>query len=73
MTLQRFIFELPDGTVVGEHTVRDIGDEMEENHSAGTIIVLAGKRFQIIGHRAPTLAHDKDPWARILIVWPHTA
>jgi len=70
---QRFIFELPDGTVVGEWTVRDIGDEMEENHSLRTLIVCGGKRFEIIGHRAPTLARDKDAWARILIVWPHTA
>ncbi len=73
MTLQRFICELPDGTVVGEWTVRDIGDEMEENHQNGVLVVLKGKRFEIIGHRAPTLAHDKDPWARIKIVWPHTS
>jgi len=71
--LQRFIFETTDGFTVGEWTVRDIGDEMEENHSAGTLVILAGKRFEIIGHRAPTLARDKDAWARILIVWPHTA
>jgi hypothetical protein len=73
MTLQRFIFENTDGETVGEWTVRDIGHEMEENHSIGTIIVLSGKRFEIIGRRAPTLARDKDAWARILIVWPHTA
>lgn len=70
MTLQRFIFETPDGTVVGECTVHEV---LEENFSNRTLIVVNGKRFEIIGHRAPTLAHDKDPWARILIVWPHTA
>lgn len=73
MTLQRFIFEDTEGNTIGEWTVRDIGYEMEENHSTGTIIVLGGKRFEIIGRRAPTLARDKDPWAIICIVWPHTS
>jgi hypothetical protein len=73
MTLQRFIFEDTEGNTVGEWTVRDIGHEMEENHSVGTIIVLGGKRFEIIGSRSPTLPRDKDRWARIKIVWPHTA
>lgn len=73
MTLQRFIFELPTGEPVGEWTVPDVGPEMEENHQNGVLVVLSGKRFEIIGHRAPTLARDKDPWARIKIVWPHTA
>lgn len=69
--LQRFIFETPDGDIVGEHTVRDIGDEMEEMHANFVLVVLKGKRFEIIGRRAPTLARDKDAWARILIVWPY--
>ena len=70
MTLQHFIFELPDGTVVGECTVHEV---LEENLATRTLIVVGGKRFEIIGHRAPTLARDKDAWARILIVWPYTA
>lgn len=67
---QRFIFETTDGETVGEATVRD-EPEILEMFTSHNIIVLDGKRFEIVGHRAPTLARDKDAWARILIVWPY--
>jgi hypothetical protein len=67
---QRFIFETTDGEIVGEATVRD-EDEILEMFASHNIIVLGGKRFEIVGRRAPTLAKDKDPWAIICIVWPY--
>lgn len=68
MTRQTFHFETRDGSRVHSWDVRDIGEETETNHAQGTILVLDGRRFVIVGHRRPTVY--SEAWDRILIVEP---